>query len=151
MKTEAAKCAAEIRKYLKAKGVTASVTSKNYSMGDSVNVKIKEIIDPKVLNEIKDDLVIYQYGHFDGMQDLYESTNVIAEIPQAKYLFIDYDYKVADAFTDALVVGLKDKINLVATNPEYEYEQMARRILTGSEQFITFDEAVKYLLKNEAA
>jgi hypothetical protein len=154
MKTEAAKCAAEIRKYMKAKGVKASVTSKTYSMGCSVNVKIKEIIDPKVLNEINDDLAIYQYGKFDGMQDLYENTNVMDEIPQTKYLFIEYDYKVADVFTEALVEVLKDKINLVDPNP-YRYEQMARRTLYGREQFMTFGEAcaavIEYYNKNEAA
>ncbi len=155
MKTEAAKCAAAIRKYMKAKGVKASVTSKNYSMGDSVNVKIKEIIDPKVLNEINDDLAIYQYGKFDGMQDLYENTNVMDEIPQTKYLFIEYDYKVADVFTETLVEILKDKINVNDSNPEYQYQQMARGILYGREQFMTFGEAcaaiIEYCNKNEAA
>ena len=155
MKTEAAKCAAVIRKYMKTKGVKASVTSKNYSMGCSVNVKIKEIIDPKVLNEINEDLAIYQYGKFDGMQDLYENTNVMDEIPQTKYLFIEYDYKVADVFTETLVEILKDKINYVGPNPEYEYQQMARGILYGREQFMTFGEAcaaiIEYCNKNEAA
>mgnify|MGYP003154243447 FL=1 len=155
MKTEAAKCAAVIRKYMKAKGVKASVTSKNYSMGDSVNVKIKEIIDPKVLNEINEDLAIYQYGKFDGMQDLYENTNVMDEIPQTKYLFIEYDYKVADVFTETLVEILKDKINVNDPNPEYQYQQMARGILYGREQFMTFGEAcaaiIEYCNKNEAA
>ena len=155
MKTEVAKCAARIRKQLKDNGVKASVTSKNYSMGDSVNVKIKEIIDPKVLNQIKDDFAIYQYGKFDGMQDLYENTNVRAEHPQTKYLFIEYDYKVADVFTETLVEVLKDKINYVGPNPEYEYQQMARGILYGREQFMTFSEAcaaiIEYCNKNEAA
>ena len=155
MKTEAAKCAAVIRKYMKAKGVKASVTYKNYSMGDSVNVKIKEIIDPKVLNEINDDLAIYQYGKFYGMQDLYENTNVMDEIPQTKYLFIEYDYKVADVFTETLVEILKDKINVNDSNPEYQYQQMARGILYGREQFMTFGEAcaaiIEYCNKNEAA
>jgi hypothetical protein len=131
------------------------VTSENYSMGDSVNVKIKEIIDPKVLNEINDDLAIYQYGKFDGMQDLYENTNVMDEIPQTKYLFIEYDYKVADVFTETLVEILKDKINVNDSNPEYQYQQMARGILYGREQFMTFGEAcaaiIEYCNKNEAA
>jgi len=155
MKTEAAKCAAEIRKYMKAKGVKASVTSKNYSMGCSVNVKIKEIIDPKLLDEINDDLAIYQYGHFDGMQDLYETTNYIPEVPQTKHLFIEYDYKVADVFIETLVEILKDKIEMADANPEYQYKQMARGILYGREQFMTFSEAcgaiIEYCNKNEAA
>ena len=155
MKTEAAKCAAEIRKYLKAKGVKATVKSKNFSMGDSVNVKIKEIIDPEVLKQINLDVSKYQFGSFDGMQDLYEYTNVNPNIPQTKYLFVEYDYKVADVFTETLVEVLKDKINYVCPNPEYQYIQMARGILYCKEQFMTFAEAcaalIDYCNKNEAA
>jgi len=155
MKTEAAKCAAEIRKYLKAKGVKATVKSKNFSMGDSVKVKIQEIIDPKVMKQIKLEVSKYQYGNFDGMQDLYEYTNVNPNIPQTKYLFVEYDYSVADGFTEALKVVLKEKINWIGANPDYEYGQMARGILSGTNDCMAWEEAVSslvaYLAKAEAA
>ena len=31
----------------------------------------------------------YQYGHFNGMEDIYEYTNSRADIPQVKYLFVN--------------------------------------------------------------
>ena len=71
MKTEAAKCAAEIRKALRAKGIKASVKSDNFSMGDSVRVKIANIIGPQMLGQLKSEFSKYEYGRFDGMQDLY--------------------------------------------------------------------------------
>ena len=89
MKTEVAKCAAEIRKVLKEKNIKASVRSKNYSMGDSVNVEIKEIIDPEVHKALEEELAKYQYGHFNGMEDIYEYSNNVEGIPQTKFLFIE--------------------------------------------------------------
>ena len=47
-KSEVARCAAEIRKILKEKNIKASVRSSQFSMGNSVDVEIKEIIDPEV-------------------------------------------------------------------------------------------------------
>ena len=142
MKTKAAKCAAEIRQYLKAKGVKASVRSENYSMGDSVRVNIKEIIHPTVLKEIKFETSKYQYGHFDGMQDYYEYSNVNPNIPQTKFLFVEYDWKVQDAFIEAVIPVLKTKIKLDDRDAELEYKRLARGVLYGSDwaSFCSFDD-----------
>ena len=147
MKTEAAKCAAEIRKALRAKGIKASVKSDNFSMGDSVRVKIANIIGPQMLGQLKSEFSKYEYGRFDGMQDLYEYTNVRDDIPQTKYLFIEYDYKATDAFLAKLVEFIRPRINL---DNDFEYQRMASRVLNGSEDCITWDE-VQHLASEVAA
>ena len=147
MKTEVAKCAAEIRKILKAKNIKASVRSKNYSMGDSVNVEIKEIIDPEVYKALEEELAKYQYGHFNGMEDIYEYSNNVEGIPQTKFLFIEYDWKLTDGFIQRLINVLVTKINLDA---DYEYKRLAGDILYGRDDWIKWEE-VKHLANLEVA
>jgi len=88
MKTEAAKTAAAIKAELKTIGISAKVSSKNYSMGDHVNVSLTDI-HPDEMIIINNLLSKYQYGHFDGMIDLYEDSNRRDDIPQTKFLFIN--------------------------------------------------------------
>lgn len=141
MKTEVAKCAVEIRKILKAKNIKASVRSSNFSMGDSVDVDIKEIIDPKVYNSIKEELSKYQYGHFNGMEDIYESSNHIEEIPQTKFLTISYDWKLQDEVLEKINHYLRDKINFDnCANPDFEYKRMSGDLLMGRDDFIKWEE-----------
>ena len=147
MKTEVAKCAAEIRKVLKEKNIKASVRSKNYSMGDSVNVEIKEIIDPEVYKALEEELAKYQYGHFNGMEDIYEYSNNVEGIPQTKFLFIEYDWKLTDGFIQRLINVLVTKINLDA---DYEYKRLANDILYGRDDWIKWEE-VKHLANLEVA
>lgn len=86
-KTQSALAAALIRKELKAAGIKASVTSKNYSGGDSVDVTmVDQTPDARKLAETICNK--YQYGHFDGMNDIYEYSNTRKDIPQTKYLFV---------------------------------------------------------------
>lgn len=84
--TRAAQAAKAIKNELQAAfpGVKFSVTSENYSGGDSVRVHWTD--GPKQ-KDVDDLLSKYEYGHFDGMRDLYEYDNVNKDIPQAKYIF----------------------------------------------------------------
>jgi hypothetical protein len=88
MKTMAAECASAIRKELKEMfpGVKFSIKSQTYSGGNSVRVSWD---DGPTEREVKTVVGKYQYGHFNGMEDLYEYTNVISGLPQTKYLFCD--------------------------------------------------------------
>lgn len=63
--------------------VKFQVTSQGYSMGNSVSVRWT---DGPTRDEVNRIIGRYQYGHFDGMQDLYESSNRRDDIPQAKYV-----------------------------------------------------------------
>ena len=57
-------------------------------MGDSVDVRVTKGTDA-ALEKLKEYSNQYEYGHFDGMQDLYEYSNVRDDIPQTKYLFVE--------------------------------------------------------------
>ncbi len=83
--TQAALCAKEIRKILKQEfsGIKFRVTSSNFSMGNSVRVNW---IDGPTKEQVEKKIGHFQYGHFDGMQDLYEHSNCREDIPQTKFL-----------------------------------------------------------------
>lgn len=89
--SEHANCAKQIRKELKQNFPTTkfSVTSQSYSMGDNVRV---EWTDGPTETEVEFLIKKYQYGHFDGMQDLYEYTNSRDDIPQVKFVMTERDY-----------------------------------------------------------
>jgi len=87
-KTNQALAAQAIRKELKALGIKASVKSKGYSMGDSVNVYLSDET-PEVVAQVKDLTGKYQYGHFNGMEDIYEYSNCSDDLPQTKFLFVN--------------------------------------------------------------
>lgn len=83
--TGAAQAAAAIREELKTKfkGVKFSVTSDTFSMGNSVHISWT---DGPTEDEVSAITSKYQYGHFNGMEDIYEYSNSREDIPQAKYV-----------------------------------------------------------------
>jgi hypothetical protein len=83
-----AKAASMIRNFLKAQGVPGKVRSEGYSMGSSVNVYIEDVT-PETSDKVEKYAKQFQYGHFDGMQDLYEYSNSRNDIPQAKFVFVN--------------------------------------------------------------
>lgn len=88
MKTQAAQAAALFRAEIKKAypGLKFKCTSKNYAGGSSIRVEYED--QPKEVHEaIKAMSHKYQYGHFDGMQDLYEYDNV-KDHAQAKHVFV---------------------------------------------------------------
>jgi len=100
MKTITAQTAKAIRSELKERfpDTKFSVRSETYSMGDSVRVSWT---DGETYDTVMSVIKKYQYGHFDGMNDIYEHSNR-QDFPQAKYVFAnrsysrDAIYKVAD-------------------------------------------------------
>lgn len=83
--SEAAKAAKLIRQELKAAfpNIKFKVRSSNFSMGNAVDIGWKNGVIEKKVNTITSK---YQYGHFDGMNDIYEYSNGRDDIPQAKYI-----------------------------------------------------------------
>jgi hypothetical protein len=149
-KSIVAKCAAEIRKLLKDMNIKASVRSELFSGGSSVRVEIKEILDPAVYETLKDELAKYKYGNFNGMEDIYEYNNVIENIPQTKYLFVEYAWEVQDKALEKLEEFVRGKVNLgYSQNPDWEYKRLAGDLLYGRDDFVAWDE-VKDLVKEVA-
>lgn len=59
------------------------IRSSSFSMGDSVDV---DWIDGPTTKQVDNVIGKYQYGHFNGMEDIYEYSNSRNDIPQSKYV-----------------------------------------------------------------
>lgn len=90
--TEAARCAALIRKTLKGWGIAAHVRSSNFSMGDSVDVHLLDDPRPEVVERAESFCKGLQDGHFDGMTDSYEYAHHDDGLPRAKYVMVQVEY-----------------------------------------------------------
>jgi hypothetical protein len=88
-KSVQARAAAEIKKKLKAAGIQAQVSSFQASMCDGVRVYCNEA-DQGRWEEIEEIAKPYQYGHFNGMEDMYEISNVIDQLPQVMFVHVSY-------------------------------------------------------------
>jgi len=76
-----------IRQQLKVWGIKASVCSESYAGGSSVSVNM--IDQAKEVSEKVEAFVNqFAFGHFDGMNDIYEFTNRRDDIPQVKFTFV---------------------------------------------------------------
>ena len=84
-KSTQAQAAAMIRKELKAAfpQTKFSVTSDSFAGGDSVRISWVDGPADRQVKEITDK---FQYGHFDGMNDMYEYSNDRSDLPQSKYV-----------------------------------------------------------------
>jgi len=90
------KIAAQTAKAIKAEitkqypAVKVLATSQNYSGGDSVHVTVISAQEESKA-PIRAICEKYQYGHFNGMEDIYECSNSQEGIPQAKYVFCRFE------------------------------------------------------------
>jgi len=88
--TQSAQVAKLIKKVALQNGMKVKASSSNYSMGCSVTIKVLKGSD-KDLEKLKDYSDQFKYGKLDGMNDIYDNTNVREDIPQTKYLSINDD------------------------------------------------------------
>lgn len=84
-KSTAANASAAIKEELKKLYPTIefSVRSSNFANGNSVRI---DWTDGPTYDQVDNITSKYQYGHFNGMEDIYENTNDRSDIPQAKYV-----------------------------------------------------------------
>jgi len=99
MKNSAAQAAALIRKELKTLGIAATVSSKTYSMGSNVNVKLVDA-RPETMKLARKLCAKYEAGRFDGMTDCYEYSNTRDDLPQAKFVFVSNE--MTEATSEAI-------------------------------------------------
>lgn len=101
--SRAAQAAKMIRQTLKAAfpTVTFRVKSRGFAGGDAVDITWT---DGPTSKQIEALVSQHEQGHFDGMQDLYEYSNVRKDFPQAKY--VQTQRSVSDAATLAAVAYL---------------------------------------------
>jgi len=142
MRTPAAQAAALIRKELKKHGVKASVKSENYSMGSSVRVTMEDEL-PAIVAKIKVFAAKFQYGHFDGMNDIYEYSNDNPDLPQAKHVFVQCHYS-KQYEQEAWEMVRSSLHGMDAFDADYrnvnnhDATQHVFRVLNGSDDFVGF-------------
>lgn len=100
-----AAAAKAIRQELKAAFPTVkfSVTSESFSMGDAVRVSW---IDGPTKQRVEAITGKYQYGRFNGMEDIYENTNDRSDIPQSKYV------TTSRIFSESAKMEMSEKMGL---------------------------------------
>lgn len=91
MTTTHAAAAKIIRKELKNNGIQGKVRSSSYSGGSSIHVTLIDPL-PATLKAVREFASDFQYGSFNGMEDIYEYTNSRKDIPQVKFVFVDAEY-----------------------------------------------------------
>ena len=88
--TQSAQAAKMIRQEMKKHGIKCRVTSKNFSMGCSVDVTVYNQ-PPEMIKKLESDFDKYEYGTFDPMTDCQGTKNRDFNGPQTKYLHISND------------------------------------------------------------
>lgn len=111
LQADTRKSTAILKKYLREKyGINASIKSKFYSGGSSLNISYTGGISKHIIER---EISHLQYGSFDGMTDLYEYNNSAEngliidgyKLEEFKYVFINQDVsdfrkKIAFAFSE---------------------------------------------------
>ncbi len=145
--TEAAQAAKMIRKELKKHGIKAKVKSENYSMGSSVNITLNNEL-PKTVELVTSFAKAFQYGHFDGMNDIYEHSNNNDDLPQAKFVFVE------NAYSDELKQSVWDLVHVKLQGMDYynaDFKQVTEydpnhhvsMVLNGTDDFVGFWASMK--------
>jgi len=124
-KTQVAQASQQIRKILKKEfpKTKFSVKSSNYSMGDSINISwVDGVAERKVEKLIN----YFQYGEFNGMEDIYEYTNRREDIPQTKYLFCDR--KISDEFYFLKLDEMRTKWDFLANITKENIDKTSQEV-----------------------
>ena len=108
--------------------VKFSVRSDSFSMGNSVDISWQN--GPTVA-QVEAISGKYQYGHFNGMEDIYETTNYRDDIPQAKYVSEHREVN------EELIKQVAEQLGQLHKFPENDYrenaDQTSRRLLYKTE------------------
>ena len=88
-KSVQAQAAAQIKAKLKDIGVKAQVKSFQAAGCNGVYVYC-DLADKVHSDEIHAAAKVHQYGHFNGMEDLYEFSNIDDNIPQVMFVNVSY-------------------------------------------------------------
>ena len=95
-------------------GVAFKVTSDSFSGGDSVDIRWT---DGPTSSQVEAITRKYQYGHFDGMIDLYEYSNRRTDLPQSKYVQTQREYSI-----EARIAAIEAVNNRFGWNLRYTIE-----------------------------
>ena len=77
-----------IRQFLKASNIDGKVSGQGYAGGSSIRVHVVDL-KPAQAKLVEDFAKQFEYGSFDGMEDIYRYDNVNKELPQVSHVFIN--------------------------------------------------------------
>lgn len=99
-----AAAAKAIREELTSLKVKASVHSEVFAGGSAVTVIVNDL-SPAAMDKVREACKRYQYGTYKTESDMYESDNIIQELPQVKYVQIDnrLSKQIKERITNALI------------------------------------------------
>ncbi len=119
--TQAAEAAKAIREELKTAfpSITFRIKSRNFSMGDAVDVYYTNGVPVDQIRKITDK---YEYGHFNGMEDIYEISNSRSDIPQAKYVHVQRN--IDKEVSEAMKVKLANDFGITDIENEDEWQRV---------------------------
>lgn len=98
-----------------------SVTSDSFSQGDATRI---HWTDGPTVNEVENISQKYQYGHFNGMTDSYESSNSRDDIPQVK--FVSESRSISDSIEQEVSSQLSKLMNFDSR----DLEDTTRRVIS---------------------
>jgi len=123
-----AAAAAMIRKELKSAfpSVKFSVTSDSFAGGDSVDIRWT---DGPTTGQVEKFSSKYQYGHFNGMEDIYEYSNRVEGLPQVKY--VSTSRTVSEELINRLEIDFKNFYDNADVNDfdHWSIKNVVRRML----------------------
>jgi hypothetical protein len=141
--------AAAIRKEMKIHGIEGRVTSKTYSMGNSVTIRTKNV-KPHMFEIFSAFAKQYQYGNFNGMIYMYEHSNDRDDIPQVKYVSIERQFDdelIQEAWKELrnTMFGWEDKYSedYVTASGDYDVSNAVWRYITGAQRDFMFSKMQK--------
>jgi len=107
-----------------------SVTSDSFSGGDAVRISW---VNGPAVNNVDNIVNKYQYGHFNGMEDIYEYSNTIENLPQVKY--ITTSRTISEDLTNRLEIDFKNFYNNEDANDfdHWSVKNVVRRMLYKNE------------------
>lgn len=120
-------CAKAIREELKLNfpDYKFSVTSESFSGGNSVRISWT---NGATTDQVDNIVNKYQYGHFNGMEDIYEYSNRVEGLPQVKY--VSTNRTVSEELINRLEIDFKNFYNSdVNDYDHWSVKNVVRRML----------------------
>lgn len=105
-----------IRNTLKAKNIVATVKAKDL---DCVTVKLVNA-SPATIAEVKKIAKAHEFGHFDGMSDIYITDNYNADLPQVAYVL------VSNEIDDSIYQKALDYLHTKFNEPKTSLDDISR-------------------------
>ena len=157
-----ARAGAMIRRFMREQGIAGRVSGQSYSGGSSIRIYVEDL-QPAVVAQLERYCRQFEYGSFNGMEDIYEYNNVNDDLPQVSYVFVEN--RMSDAlrqqiwdFARGYYNGLENSpvnaleaMNYYCSNFDRYGQQVMYRLFAGGYMDDAFWNFVNGVVEQEAA